>query len=302
MSHFILLVICLILGILLRGVKRFPQETSQVLNYFILFISLPALVLNQFHAITIQASSLLPALMPWILFLMSWGFIRWATSRFQWSKKTEGTLVLMSGLGNTSFIGFPFLEALYGPQAIATGILIDQLGTFLVFSTLALLVASFYSGKSVTPQSIMRKILLFPPVYALLIAIILKPLEFHPVLTDVLNRLGSTISPLALVSVGFQLRLKKQTLRHYGHALSLGLIFKLILAPAFFSILAWKFFSFSTLEMKTILAESAMAPMISTSLIVAEFELDSELSSLMLGIGIPLSFMTVPLWNLIWYS
>ena len=300
MSHFILVIICLTLGILLRHVKRFPKETPQVLNQFILFISLPALVLRQFHSLEIQISAILPALMPWALFFLSWGMIHFGSFVFPWSRKTQGTLILMCGLGNTSFIGFPLLEALYGPQSLSIGVIIDQLGTFFIFSTLALIVASLYSGKGFSTRAMTKKILLFPPIYAMLLAILLKPVELHPIFTEVLSRLGSMITPIALVSVGFQLRLKKQTLIHYRQPLGLGLILKLILAPSLFSILVWKFSSFSLLEMKTILAESAMAPMISASLIVAEFELDTELSTLMLGLGIPLSLVSIPLWSMIW--
>jgi malate permease and related proteins len=301
MSNFILLLVCLIAGISLRWVKRLPKATPQVLNHFVLFISLPSLVLNQFHGIELSPSAFIPALMPWVLFLVGWGTVHLGAQVFRWDQKTQGTLILMSGLGNTAFIGFPMLEALYGDEAVSTGVLVDQLGTFLIFSTLALAVGSLYSGKKVSGRSMFSKILVFPPIYALALAILLKPFEFPPLLTEVLHRLGSTISPLALVSVGFQLKLKRETLIRYTYPLSYGLIFKLIIAPSLFSLLAMCFFSLSSLEIKAILAESAMAPMISASLIVAEFDLDSELSHLMLGLGIPISFMTVPLWNWIWY-
>jgi hypothetical protein len=41
--------------------------------------------------------------------------------------------------------------------------------------------------------------------------------------------------------------------------------------------------------------QTAMAPMVSGALLAAEHELDPELSALMVGLGIPLSFLTAPL-------
>jgi predicted permease len=49
-----------------------------------------------------------------------------------------GCLILTAGLGNTSFLGFPIIEALYGQEGMKTAILVDQPGTFVVLSTLEL--------------------------------------------------------------------------------------------------------------------------------------------------------------------
>jgi len=44
--------------------------------------------------------------------------------------------------------------------------------------------------------------------------------------------------------------------------------------------------------------EAAMAPMIGAAIVATEHKLDPPLTTLMVGIGIPLSFLTVPAW---WY-
>jgi predicted permease len=41
-----------------------------------------------------------------------------------------------------------------------------------------------------------------------------------------------------------------------------------------------------------------MAPMIGAAIVATEHRLDPPLTTLMVGIGIPLSFLTVPVW---WY-
>jgi predicted permease len=42
-----------------------------------------------------------------------------------------------------------------------------------------------------------------------------------------------------------------------------------------------------------------MAPMIGASIVAQEHKLDPQLITLMVGIGIPLSFLTLPVW---WYA
>jgi predicted permease len=44
--------------------------------------------------------------------------------------------------------------------------------------------------------------------------------------------------------------------------------------------------------------EAAMAPQIGAAIVAIEHKLDPPLVTLMVGIGIPLSFLTLPLW---WY-
>jgi predicted permease len=42
--------------------------------------------------------------------------------------------------------------------------------------------------------------------------------------------------------------------------------------------------------------EAAMGPMIGASIVAIDHELDPPLLTLMVGVGIPLSFLTLPVW------
>jgi predicted permease len=50
--------------------------------------------------------------------------------------------------------------------------------------------------------------------------------------------------------------------------------------------------------MRVTVFEAAMAPMIGASIVAMDHDLDPPLLTLMLGVGIPLSFLTLPIW---WY-
>jgi len=71
----------------------------------------------------------------------------------------------------------------------------------------------------------------------------------------------------------------------------------LFLAPLFFLCLyVYGLGSYSFVSRVTIL-ESAMAPMITAAVVCEEMGMDGELAGLLVGLGIPLSLLTVPWWN-----
>ncbi|MBR0794888.1 hypothetical protein JQ615_05730 [Bradyrhizobium jicamae] len=110
---------------------------------------------------------------------------------------------------------------------MATGILIDQLGTYLVLSTLGITVADIYSAGKDSTAAIVKRIISFPPLIALVVAFALMPFGLPVWFCDALKRLGDTLAPLALVSVGLQLRFDQGN--GLVTALATGLGFKLLL-------------------------------------------------------------------------
>ena len=205
------------------------MQAPATLNSFIIHVSLPALTLLYIHDLKLTGNVGLMAVMAWIYFALAAGFF-WSIGRWlKLPRGTVGALMLTGGLGNTSFVGLPMIEAYYGHEGIVNGIIVDQLGSFLVLSTLGITVAGLYSSGRPTGKEILRRILLFPPFIALVISLALIPLDYAPWFTTLLKRLGDTLAPLALVSVGFQLHLGHLT--GNGRNLAMGLGFKLLLAP-----------------------------------------------------------------------
>jgi predicted permease len=297
MNNYLLLGACFLLGILLRRSGRLPDNAAASLNGFVVHISLPALTLSYVHGLKLDTSLILPALMAWVMFGIGCGFFWLAARALGFSRTTTGGLMLTGGLANTSFIGLPMIETFYGPQFLGLGILIDQVGSYFVLSTLGILVASLYSSdRSVNPRAVIRKIALFAPFQAFVLALLLIPFEYPIWLDDLLKRLGATLIPIALVSVGYQLHLSH--VRGKASALAVGLLFKLALGPALILLLFAGVLGSGGPVLRVTVFEAAMAPMIGASIVAMDHELDPPLLTLMVGVGIPLSFLTLPAW---WY-
>jgi predicted permease len=230
MSNIILLFLCMLIGIALRRYGRVPENAHVAINGFIINVSLPALTLLQIHGVKLQSTLAFAIAMPWLLFAIAALFF-WSLSKFlQFSPATTGGLILVAGLGNTSFVGLPMIETFYGSSGMPIGILIDQLGTYLVLSTLGIAVAALFSSGIGSGGGILKRICTFPPFIALFASLLLLPVDYPDWLVAVLHRLGDTLAPLALVSVGLQLRLDQ--LSGIKVPLSIGIAFKLLVGPA----------------------------------------------------------------------
>lgn len=307
MTNFIVIFICLIAGILGKRIRQFPHQTPQVLNAFIIYMSLPALVLAQVPSMLVKLDFngqwWLPVSMAWICFILSFLVFSFIGKKLQWNDAKTGALILTAGFANTSFVGIPILEALIGKEAVPVGILADQPGSFLALATIGIVVAAMYSGAKITPAFIARRVFTFPPFIVLLLTgawFVLFGRSYPNSLDFIypsMEKISATLVPLALFSVGYQLHFDLAVFKKRWIPLTLGLSFRLIFFPAFFAFFYLKVLGGSDLATKVVVLESAMATMITAAVVANEFNLDSEISNLMVGLSIPLSLITVPLWK-----
>lgn len=266
------------------------------LNSFVINISLSALALFYIPKINLDASVIFPVSIAWMNIGLAWLFFHFLGKKLGWSNALIGAVIMCAGFGNTSFVGIPVIHALYGEEGIKTVILVDQPGSFVALSTAGIAVANFYSGQHSSTLNILKKIIRFPPFLAFSLAVLLNifQIQIHEELDLVLSKLGATTVPLALVSVGSQLRMEKP--RKYSKPLLLGLLFKLILFPLIIFLLYFILLKQSGDTVEISLMEAAMAPMITAAIIASAHNLEPKLCNLFIGIGIPVSFITLMIW------
>lgn len=285
---------CLLLGVLARRSGRFPEGSAGAFNTFVLSVALPALVLRVMHRLEFVPELAVAAVVPWLYYVAAGPFFRWLGPRLGLSRQSVMALVLTAGLGNTAFVGLPMAEALLGQGGLAVAVVVDQLGSFLVLSTLATLAATRARSEAALPWPVLAwKVATFPPFLALVLSLALRPWGFPGWVDTVLERLGALLTPLALFSVGLQLRLTG--VRARVPALALGLTYKLLLVPGLVALGLLAMPGLAPEVVRATVLQAAMAPMVSAAILAAEHELDPDLAVLMVGVGIPLSFATAPL-------
>ncbi|MEW6166476.1 MAG: AEC family transporter [Pseudomonadota bacterium] len=295
MSALLLLAACLALGALVARHAHPPLGLAQGLNWWVINIALPALILHLIPQLHFEWQFWFLVVSQWLVFAGAFVLFRFAGGRLGWSRRRIGGLTLVCGLSNTSFMGYPLLEALRGREGLALGVIADQIGCFVALSVGGTLVAALYSGAQPHPREVLRRILLFPAFLALLAGSIVGLLGgWPPAVEEVLARIGATLAPLALFSVGLRFRL--QLGGDQALPLALGLGWKLVVAPL--SVLALGALAgVGGLTLTIGVMQAAMAPMISAAILADQHGLDPPLANNVLGAGILLSLVSVPLWS-----
>ena len=296
MSNFLMIAVCFAAGLLLRCSGRAPKDAHVAINAVIIHVSLPAVTLRYLHGFELHSGQVLPVLMPWILFALG-AVLFWMLGRtFALPRRSIGALMLIGGLGNTSFLGLPMIEALNGREGLGLGLLVDQLGSYLVLSTAGMAVIAVYGSEDrVSVLAVARKVVTFPPFIALAVALILSPVSFVPAFDNALARIGETLAPLALLSVALQLRF--DALRKNSRLLGLGLSYKLLFCPAIVISFILINETGPGMAVHVSVIEAAMPPMIGAGIVASQAGLDPPLVSAMIGIGIPVGMVTTVLWH-----
>jgi len=283
------------------GAQRFlapdtQERWAERFNHFVIYISLPALVFVYMVDLKVDSRFILPIGSAWGLFVLSAGTLLLLSRALGWSRSLTGALLMVIPYGNTSFLGVPFTKAFFGDAGIPYAVIYDQLGSFLILSTVGLLTLSVYGSQKVTLSRILYRIFTFPAFVTLIAALLMDRSMVPDWLMDLLSILAATLTPAALLSIGLylKLRLDRDKLTAFG----IGLGIKLLLAPLLLLVLL-RMLDLHGLSAQVTLFEAAMGPMISSSMLALSAGLERRFVASILGYGIVVSFVTLPLWYLI---
>jgi len=294
MANFILIALCMAAGILFRRYSALPKDAHKGINAWLIYIALPAVSFKYLPHISWERSLLLPALSPVIVWLCGWMFIKlYSLTQKGMSKATAGGLKLVGGLSNTSFVGFPLIMAYFSEQELAIAIICDQV-TFTLLSTIGIIVAIRSSQKQkLTADIVLRKVLTFPPLIGCMAALTVPHYINLDALNPLFDKLAATVGPLALFSIGLQLKFSGW--RGEVWHITATLFYKLILAP-FIVMLVVMVLGIKGVIPEICIFEAAMPTLLTAGIIADQYNLNPKLSNLVVGIGIILSMITTAFW------
>ncbi|AXE18790.1 transporter [Runella rosea] len=293
MINILFLLLCLVLGTLLKKVPALRQDAPLVINNLLLYVCLPAATLLYTSTTRFNSNYALPILMPWISFGGSLLFFQLLKKFVKFHRHSEAVLILTAGIPSVSFVGFPIFELLYGEKGMQIGVLMSQAGSFLVCSTVGIVTASYYANAQTKKWTFLLDVLRFPTFIAFCIALIINfsGLGLPEIVADLLKKLAAPFSMLALISIGMQVDFRDKNIN--WQALGWGLGYKLILAPLLITLLF-----VIMLKQRGIIAEmcvlgAALGPMNTIAIIASNYRLNPALAAQMVGVGIPLSLVLI---------
>lgn len=288
------MLVALAAGWLCRRIDAFPEDGAEALNRFVLWICLPAVVLARVPGLDLRAELLALAIAPWLVSAATAAIVLLLGRIFDWPRSVIGCLLLLAVLGNTSFLGFPLVTALIGPEYVQLAAVYDQFGTFLLVSSYGLLVLASYSGQSRPSwRDIVRRVITFPPFIALVVALALRqPLPES--VRGVCEALAAPLLPLVAFALGLKLQLRLPEGRWMP--LAAGLTIKLALMP----LLCWLLLAAMPIDndvFRVGVIESAMPPMFTAAALAISADMEPELSAAMVGYGLIVGLGSVIAWS-----
>lgn len=291
---FALVLAMLALGYLFQRLRVLPGDAAQTLNLVVLYVCLPAAVLRYVPRLHLEAALLGVVAVPWLL-LGATVVIVGALSRWLRFRRDEHAVLLLTvALGNTSFLGYPLTRALVGEHALPYAVVYDQFGTFLVLSTFGLWVLARYGGEEApSVRQMALRVVRFPPLWALVAGFTVMPAQPPAWLDNGLQRLADALLPLAMLTIGLSVRLTLP--RDELKPLLTGLTLKLAVMPALALLLVPLLGLHGEMARTTVL-EAAMPPMVTAGALAIAHGLAPRLAAAMVGYGLLLSLLTLPLW------
>jgi malate permease and related proteins len=266
-----------------------PPHAGKMLQ-LVITVGLPALFLADVSRIPLQREMIALPLSGVLISLCTLGLALLLGRSLQLQRADQGALTVCGMSLNNGFL-FPFVIAVWGQAGFAQLALFD-LGNSLCQGSLVCGVAAWYGGHATGVLAILRRVLGFPPLWALIVALLLNVsgVALPEWTVAVLGTTGRMILLLVIVALGVLFDAK---LLRDGRVLSaVGLRIVVGLALGFLCV--W-LFDLQGLTRAVVLLGSA-APIGFSAVVIANREaLNREMTASAASISVLLALAYVPL-------
>lgn len=291
MANFLLILFCLGAGNLLRSARLVAADSYKVLNTWVIYIGLPAVSFLYLPTLVWDNKLLFAIFAPLLVLIGSVLFMALLARVLGLSKRTAHTLMLISGLSNTSFVGFPLVASYFGPSYIKLAIISDQM-TFFLLSSIGVVIAirgQLGAQKKIALSYMAKRVFTFPPLLACLMACFIPRLVDISSLNPFFTQLAATVSPIALFSIGMQLSFSK--LKRESRVILWSISYKLLIAPLLVIAVAYVMHLKGDIIRITAF-EMAMPSLVATSMVLQQFKLNTRLGNAIIGVSILLGLIS----------
>ena len=271
------------------------QDNSKQLVDFIIYFSLPAIVFSKIYPLSLDTKIL------WLI-LMFMGiiffnlFLSYTIGKMmRLSRVTLATFMIMATFGNTSFIGFSYIDAFYGQDYIVYGVIYDIFGSFLLLVSVGMIIITWGSGRKNSILNISKSIFLFPPMIIFFITIFAKIFEVLKFIIYTSQNLGSTLVPIAMIAIGMKLELKHIFTKL--HIVTVAVVLKMLIIPFIVLFVFKYFYGIDETWVKVTIIEVAMPPMTMAAVLAIKGGLDEKIAINSLVLGVIVSLFTITLFT-----
>ena len=279
------------LGYFLKRIDFLSEKDIDPFNKIVMYILMPCMI---FHAIFTADLSLIPKLgiLPFIILASSFatGIISYfILKQLKLDDKKLWSVLVTVMIANTAFMGYPVTLGIYGQAGFLRAIFCDM-ATLCIFLLLSFVLILKFGG---TIKTAIKKIALFPPVWAVVLGLCFNWLNIPigPVLDNTVNYLGQGAIPLIMVTLG--LSIDFSALARSKSMIAFTSIMKLVFFPMV-AFLIVNYLGLVNLEYHVAIVEAAMPSGMMSLLLAITYKLDYELTSDCILINTVISLITLP--------
>lgn len=280
------------LGYFLKRIDFLSEKDIDPLNKIVMYILMPCMI---FSALYSADMSLLPTLgiLPFVILTASIGsgVISYIVlKRLHYDDKKIWSVLVTVMIANTAFMGYPVNLGVYGHPGFLRAIFCD-LATTCMFLLLSFVLVLKFRG---TVKRAFREILLFPPLWAVVLGISFNLLNIPigPVLDKTVNYLADGAIPLIMISLGLSIELgglaRSKAMVIFTSIVKLG-VFPLI------ALIVVSLLGLTGLQHDVGIIEAAMPSGMLSLLLAITYKLDYELTSDCILINTVISLITLPI-------
>ncbi|WP_139491441.1 AEC family transporter [Brevibacillus dissolubilis] len=294
-------IMAVIIGIGALTAKHHPltAESRKLLVSIIVNVAMPCIILNGIFQSEIDAELLQQIMTIFLVaialsaFGIFLGYLGAKLLRIPGKRANE--LAILSGLGNTGFIGLPLCAALFGHKGALLAAVYDA-GLDVVIWTVA---ATMLQEKKAWTWKNAREILNIPMI-AILVGMLIALINWHPpqAVVQLTSMLAALASPMAMLYIGMLIppllknsRSTGQSLRLLGMPLTLKLVVYPLVVAGILAVISLPLPKEIT---QVVLVQVAMPTIAMASILFARYAADEEMGAMTTVVSTLVGLLTIP--------
>ncbi|TLP49119.1 MULTISPECIES: AEC family transporter [Cohaesibacter] len=286
------------LGFLSGKITRLPEGGLAWLNFFVVYIALPALFFRlvsqtPLEELTNWSFVVATTVTTYIVFTLAFVFGLWKTK----GNMAEATIQGLAGsYSNIGYMGPGLTLAALGPAATVPTALIFCFDSLLLFTLIPIFMAlsgtDEKSGRELTLY-VVKKVFLHPFIIATILGVLAAAIHFEPPgwIAEMLRILSGAAAPCALFAMGVAVALRQ--VRRIPGELSVLLPIKLVLHPVLLFLLLGFLGTVPEVWIKTAILMACLPPAANVFIVAQQYDVYVERASSTVMIGTLVSVVTV---------
>ncbi|MBY0221768.1 AEC family transporter [Sporosarcina aquimarina] len=201
----------IVIGIALARVTPINESTKKTYTLLIVNVAMPCIILSSIFKVNIDQSMLrnigivliLSVVINTIGIGIGWVF----ASSFSGNRRLRQEIALLSGLGNTGFIGIPLCAAILGPEGALYAAIFDAGVDIVIWTVGVMILKNSYAFSIVNIKSLINI-----PIVAIIVGLLCTFINYRPpeIFIDLSNQLAALASPLAMFYIGLLIMSKSE--------------------------------------------------------------------------------------------